>query len=76
MRATSHLALTVPIPQLSPGVQSVPQVIEQIAAVKRRYGYRRIHVLLRREGWRINRKPVALPDISVDPPTLPSIERI
>jgi putative transposase len=30
--------------------------IEELAAVKRRYGYRRIHVLLRREGWQINRK--------------------
>lgn len=30
--------------------------IEEIAAVKRRYGYRRIHLLLRREGWRTNRK--------------------
>jgi putative transposase len=30
--------------------------IGEIAAVKRRYGYRRIHVLLRREGWRVNRK--------------------
>src|SRR5450755_2754506 len=30
--------------------------IAEIAAVKRRYGYGRIHVLLRREGWRINRK--------------------
>jgi putative transposase len=30
--------------------------IEQLAAVKRRYGYRRIHILLRREGWSINRK--------------------
>ena len=30
--------------------------IKQIAAVKRRYGYRRIHVLLRREGWEVNRK--------------------
>src|SRR5579872_6023867 len=29
--------------------------IEEIAALKRRYGYRRVHVLLRREGWRINR---------------------
>ena len=28
----------------------------EIAAVKRRYGYRRIHVLLRREGWEVNRK--------------------
>jgi putative transposase len=30
--------------------------IAEIAALKRRYGYRRIHVLLRREGWRMNRK--------------------
>lgn len=30
--------------------------IEEIASLKRRYGYRRVHVLLRREGWRINRK--------------------
>lgn len=30
--------------------------IEELAAVKRRYGYRRIHILLRREGWPINRK--------------------
>ncbi|RSK89087.1 IS3 family transposase [Pandoraea apista] len=27
-----------------------------IAAQKRRYGYRRIHVLLRREGWLANHK--------------------
>jgi putative transposase len=30
--------------------------IEEIASLKCRYGYRRVHVLLRREGWRINRK--------------------
>lgn len=30
--------------------------IGELAAVKRRYGYRRIHVLLKREGWRINVK--------------------
>jgi putative transposase len=30
--------------------------IEELAAVKRRYGYRRIHILLRREGWPVNRK--------------------
>ncbi|MCP1119765.1 IS3 family transposase, partial [Robbsia andropogonis] len=29
-----------------------------IAAVKRRYGYRRIHVLLRREGWIANHKKI------------------
>jgi putative transposase len=28
----------------------------ELAAEKRRYGYRRIHVLLRREGWKINHK--------------------
>ena len=27
-----------------------------IAAMKRRYGYRRVHILLRREGWSVNRK--------------------
>lgn len=27
-----------------------------LAGEKRRYGYRRIHVLLRREGWQVNRK--------------------
>lgn len=30
--------------------------IKEIAAEKRRYGYRRIHVLLLREGWKINHK--------------------
>jgi putative transposase len=30
--------------------------IGEIAAVKRRYGYRRVHVVLRREGWTMNRK--------------------
>lgn len=30
--------------------------IGELAAVKRRYGYRRIHVLLKREGWTMNVK--------------------
>ena len=30
--------------------------IEEIAAVKRRYGYRRVYLRLRREGWQVNRK--------------------
>src|SRR4029077_12172850 len=30
--------------------------LSELAAEKRRYGYRRIHVLLRWEGWKINRK--------------------
>ena len=32
--------------------------IREIAAVRVRYGYKRIHVLLRREGWGINHKRV------------------
>ena len=34
------------------------QRIEDIAALKRRYGYRRVYVRLRREGWMVNRKRV------------------
>ena len=32
--------------------------IEEIAAVKSRYGYRRVYLRLRREGWQVNRKRV------------------
>ena len=32
--------------------------IREIAETRARYGYRRIHVLLRREGWRVNPKRV------------------
>jgi putative transposase len=32
--------------------------INEIAATRVRYGYPRIHVLLRREGWIVNRKRV------------------
>lgn len=32
--------------------------IREIAAVRVHYGYQRIHILLRREGWMINRKRV------------------
>src|SRR5690606_41509422 len=32
--------------------------MKEMAALKRRYGYRRIHILLRREGWQMNHKRV------------------
>ncbi|MBN1368484.1 MAG: IS3 family transposase [Dehalococcoidales bacterium] len=32
--------------------------INEIAKVRVRYGYKRIYVLLQREGWRINHKRV------------------
>jgi putative transposase len=37
---------------------SLKQRIKEIAQTRVRYGYRRIHVLLRREGWSINAKRV------------------
>ncbi|QJB30703.1 IS3 family transposase [Chitinophaga oryzae] len=36
----------------------VRQRIREIAATRVRYGYNRIHILLRREGWKDNRKRV------------------
>lgn len=41
-----------------PSQAAVKSRIKEIAATRVRYGYRRIHVLLRREGWRINAKRV------------------
>ncbi len=32
--------------------------IKELAAERRRFGYRRIHILLRREGWPVNHKAV------------------
>ena len=37
---------------------ALSQRIRQIAEVRVRYGYQRIHVLLRREGWQVNHKRV------------------
>ena len=40
------------------GCEQLAARIAEIAANKRRYGYRRIHTRLRREGWCVNRKRV------------------
>ena len=40
------------------GQAQLTERINEIAATRVRYGYRRIHVLLRREGWRVNVKRV------------------
>jgi putative transposase len=37
------------------------QRIKEIAETRVRYGYRRIHALLKREGWAINAKRVYRP---------------
>ena len=39
-----------------PSPQALIERLKALAAEKRRYGYRRLHVLLRREGHQINRK--------------------
>jgi putative transposase len=40
------------------GQVSLRMRIKEIASVRVRYGYKRIHVLLRREGWEVNHKRV------------------
>ena len=37
---------------------ALPIRLQDMAAVRIRYGYRRLHVLLRREGWVVNHKRV------------------
>ena len=32
--------------------------LKELAGQRRRFGYRRLHALLRREGWRVNHKAV------------------
>ena len=41
-----------------PGQAALETRIKEICATRVRYGYRRVHVLLRREGWAINAKRV------------------
>jgi hypothetical protein len=48
--------------------------IKEIAAIRVRYGYRRIHTLLQREGWGVNHKRVLsalLPGRLADAPQAP-----
>ena len=40
------------------GDAALTERMKEMASVKRRYGYRRLHVLLRREGWQANHKRV------------------
>jgi putative transposase len=40
----------------SPGQADLENRIKEICQTRAHYGYRRVHVLLRREGWSINQK--------------------
>ncbi len=42
----------------SPDTSALKLRMRDLAAARVRYGYRRIHVLLRREGWVLNHKKV------------------
>ena len=46
-------------PKCNPLNHVLRERIKELAAARVRYGYRRIHVLLRREGWHVNAKRVA-----------------
>ena len=46
-------------PKRNPVNEVLRERIKAIAAARVRYGYRRIHVLLLREGWKVNAKRVA-----------------
>jgi putative transposase len=39
-----------------PDQAAIKARIKEIAETRVRYGYRRVHVLLRREGWQVNHK--------------------
>ena len=39
-----------------PGQPALEQRIKEICATRVRFGYRRVHVLLQREGWQVNQK--------------------
>jgi putative transposase len=45
--------------RVAPDEERLRQRLRELAAERRRFGYRRLHVLLQREGWRVNHKRVA-----------------
>ena len=55
-RAIRFDTLTYHYKSRRPGQAALEQRIKDICETRVRYGYRRVHVLLRREGWVINMK--------------------
>ena len=58
MRGHQDLALVPPDSSQRRDDRALRLRIREIAETRVRYGYLRIHVLLRREGWRVNHKRV------------------
>ena len=53
-----HACRVVPVSRATVRCQARRQRIRDLAASRVRYGYKRIHVLLRREGIQVNHKRV------------------
>ena len=62
-------AIDLPLPLPAGRAGRLTERIKEIAETRVRYGYRRIHVLLRREGWRVNAE-AGLSAVSRDGPAI------
>ena len=49
----ANVIAVAPIPQTALRMR-----LKELAAARVRYGYRRLHILLRREGWAVNNKRI------------------
>lgn len=58
MRATGVARSTMAYRSRRPSQEPLRQRIKELAAARVSYGYQRLHVLLRREGWPVNHKRV------------------
>ena len=58
MPADADFTITVPISKLSAWAGGVATRMGQVAQARPRFGCRRVHVMLRREGWMVNMKRV------------------
>lgn len=55
-RAVSAPRSSVRYRSIKPSREPLRRRLRELAAVRLSWGYQRLHILLRREGWRINRK--------------------
>ena len=58
MQGDRHQPFLLSLRGKEDGQAALRMRIREIAATRVRYGYKRIHVLLRREGWKVNHKRV------------------
>ncbi len=58
LRATGFARSTHRYRSIADGQAALRIRLRDLAAARVRYGYRRLHILLRREGWRVNHKRI------------------